>query len=101
MNVMEGLSFERSDGSWLKIEVEILDADFEKAVKGWGADPSKVSLNDQYALSALLAEMFVFERQKQARAHDEAWRTTEMPSIHKDIMGRLAALAAKIRGAQG
>lgn len=100
MNVMEGVSYERSDGSWQKIEVEVGDGDFEKFCASQGVEPEIIGVLTKHQALAVLAEMMVFERMKQTRVHDEAWVSSEMPEMKKQIMARFVAAVGKLKEAQ-
>lgn len=93
---MEGLSYERSDGSWQKIEVGVDDGDFERQMANWSIDPSMVSVSNRHAVLALIAEMFVFERMKVARQHDSDWHQ-ERDALQRQIKERAGAIIGRLR----
>lgn len=97
MYVMEGVSYERSDGSWQKIEVGVDDSDFERQARQWGLDPDALSEQDRHAVLAALAEMLVFSRMKVARVHDSEWLEREAKPQADQIRERLRTLAVRLK----
>lgn len=102
MRVTEGTSFEQSDGSWCKPEVELDDSDFERVVVEWGLTEAQVSnmpLLTKYKILSAQARMLLVFRQIQAKATDTVWVRSEGAAMHKAVAEELQKLFSQVAGA--
>ena len=97
MNVMEGISFARDDGTWLKIEVSLDDSDFDRLTEEWAIGSRPVREAVRHAILSTMAEVLVFQRVAQARRHDTSWYE-ERDAWKADVLGRLRQLKEKVSG---
>ncbi len=103
MRVTEGTSFELSDGSWQKPEIELGDEDFDRAMAEWGVDSDRVAslpLTARYSLMSALARLMLVERQLSAKKLDERWLKEEGGPMRESVVTELQGLYKLVTGKQ-
>jgi hypothetical protein len=100
MRVSEGTSYEQTDGTWQKPEVELDDSDFERLAAELNIDPSRVSVSMRYAvLSAYARRLMLATQLTSTRRLDSDWiEKTGRPQLEQ-VTAELQELLTKIRDA--
>lgn len=101
MRVHEGTSYEMSNGTWQKPEVELDDADFERAMAEWGVEEQRASrlpLLLKYSLLSALGRQMLISHQIQSRLKDEHWVQTEGAAQYKAVGEELQKLYTQVKG---
>lgn len=103
MRVTEGTSYEQTDGTWQKPEIELDDSDLERALVELGVSSEQaagLSLMTRYALmSALARRMLVAVQLQNTRRFDLEWAEKTGKPLFAAVTSELQELLGKIKGA--
>lgn len=102
MRISEGTSFEQADHSWLKLDVELEDADFDRAMTEWNVHPSQVAqvpVTARYSIMSVLARLMLADRMISARAHDgTSWVKDAGQPMKDAVLAELGQLFKVVTG---
>lgn len=101
MRVHEGTSYEQTDSSWQKPEVELDEADYERALVEWGVtaeQAARIPLILKYQLLSAIGRQMLVMHQLHMRFRDTRWVESEGKAAYQAINAELQGLIAKIKG---
>lgn len=100
MKVVEGSSFEMSDGSWLKPVLELDETDFERLLVDYELTEysDKISLIKKYELLSTYAKFLLVMNQIKARMSDGHWLQREGKPMLAEARDELSSVIESVKG---
>jgi hypothetical protein len=98
MRVVEGISYELSDSSWQKPEVELNDADFERLMVDWDIkNPDVVPIILRYQVMSAQARFLLTVHMIQQKRVDTKWLETEGKQRFENAQAELDNLQGTLK----